>query len=243
MKIALIGYGKMGRAIEEIALKAGHSIVCKISNPDFLASELTNADIAIEFTRPEAATSNILKCFDANIPVVVGTTGWYNDFNKVSEILKEKNQALFYATNFSLGVNIFFELNKTLAQLMNPHVMYEPSLLEAHHLQKKDAPSGTAITLAEDLLAHLDRKKEWVNREMNENKSDNPLALDLVSIREGEIPGTHTITYCSEIDEIVITHQAFNRMGFASGAVKAAEWMKAKKGIYSMADMLGYRHK
>lgn len=241
MQIALIGYGKMGKAIEEIALKAGHTIVSRIDFNDDVLQGIKGADVAIEFTNPEAAKGNILKCFEAKVPVVVGTTGWYNDFNEIKQLAESTGNSLFYATNFSLGVNIFFELNKHLAKLMNPHEMYEPEMEEIHHLQKKDAPSGTAITLAEGLIANLYRKKTWVNREDENNKSTIPFELKIISKREGEVPGTHTITYKSDIDEIIITHQAYNRMGFATGAVKAAEWIKNKIGVYTMADMLGYK--
>jgi 4-hydroxy-tetrahydrodipicolinate reductase len=241
MNIALIGYGKMGKAIEEVALKAGHQIVSRIEKTDNFSEKLKGADVAIEFTNPEAAKSNIRHCFNSKVPVVVGTTGWYHDFEEISEMAKSMGVAMFYATNFSLGVNIFFELNKQLAKLMNQHQMYHPEIEEIHHLQKKDAPSGTAITLAEGLIANLDRKNSWVNRDLQTNALINPLALDIYAKRIGEVPGTHTITYKSDIDEISITHQAFNRMGFASGAVKAAEWIIGKKGVFTMAEMLGYQ--
>ncbi len=241
MQIALIGYGKMGKAIEEIALKAGHTIVSRIDFNDDVLQGIKGADVVIEFTNPEAAKGNILKCFEAKVPVVVGTTGWYNDFDEIKLLAESTGNSLFYATNFSLGVNIFFELNKHLAKLMNTHEMYEPEMEEIHHLQKKDAPSGTAITLAEGLIANLDRKKTWVNREDENNKPSNPFELNIISKREGEVPGTHTITYKSDIDEITITHQAYNRMGFATGALKAAEWIKDKIGVYTMDDMLGYK--
>ena len=241
MQIALIGYGKMGKAIEEIALKAGHTIVSRIDFNDDVLQGIKGADVVIEFTNPEAAKGNILKCFEAKVQVVVGTTGWYNDFDEIKLLAESTGNSLFYATNFSLGVNIFFELNKHLAKLMNTHEMYEPEMEEIHHLQKKDAPSGTAITLAEGLIANLDRKKTWVNREDENNKPSNPFELNIISKREGEVPGTHTITYKSDIDEITITHQAYNRMGFATGALKAAEWIKDKIGVYTMDDMLGYK--
>ncbi len=231
----------MGKAIEEIALKAGHTIVSRIDFNDDVLQGIKGADVVIEFTNPEAAKGNILKCFEAKVPVVVGTTGWYNDFDEIKLLAESTGNSLFYATNFSLGVNIFFELNKHLAKLMNTHEMYEPEMEEIHHLQKKDAPSGTAITLAEGLIANLDRKKTWVNREDENNKPSNPFELNIISKREGEVPGTHTITYKSDIDEITITHQAYNRMGFATGALKAAEWIKDKIGVYTMDDMLGYK--
>ena len=241
MNIALIGYGKMGKAIEEIALNAGHTILSRIDYNDDVHKGLTGADVAIEFTHPEAAKANILKCFEAKVPVIVGTTGWYKHFDEIKALALKTGNSLFYATNFSLGVNIFFELNKHLASLMNSHEMYEPEMEEIHHIQKKDAPSGTAITLAEGLIANLDRKKTWVNREAENNFSIEPLALNIISKREAEVPGTHTLSYKGINDTITITHQAFNRLGFATGAVKAAEWLYGKKGVYTMTDMLGYQ--
>ncbi|MFM9946161.1 MAG: 4-hydroxy-tetrahydrodipicolinate reductase [Bacteroidia bacterium] len=243
MQIALIGYGKMGKAIEDVALKAGHTVVSRIDFNDDVIKGLAGADVAIEFTHPGAAKSNILKCFEAKVPVVVGTTGWYHDFDEIKKLAESSGNSLFYATNFSLGVNMFFELNKHLAQLMNHHHMYEPEMTEIHHLQKQDAPSGTAITLAEGLIANLDRKKSWVNQDGETKIENQPLELNIISKREGEVPGTHTITYKSDIDEIIITHQAYNRLGFATGAVKAAEWIKDKIGVYTMADLLGYKNK
>jgi 4-hydroxy-tetrahydrodipicolinate reductase len=240
LKIALIGYGKMGKAIETLALEAGHTIVGKYTSQPFSAEDLKKADVAIEFTNPHVAVDNIKKCFEAGVPVVVGSTGWYSDFEEIKELSEKSKVSLFYATNFSLGVNIFFELNKTLARLMNPQKVYEPKMLEIHHLQKKDAPSGTAITLAEGILENLDRKKSWVHRESQNIAEIDAFALQIDSLREGEVPGTHTITYTSQVDEIIITHQAFNRTGFASGALKAAEWLVDKKGIFTMKDLLGY---
>jgi len=241
MKIALIGYGKMGKAIEQLAVNNGHTIVCKFSNPDYPLEDLKTADVAIEFTQPESAKKNILNCFSLNIPVVVGTTGWYSDFDEICNYATQNQSSIFYATNFSLGVNLFFELNKHLATLMNSYPMYEPVLEEIHHTLKKDSPSGTAITLAEGILEHLDRKKTYVNRSEELKEELHPLELNIVSKRIGEVPGTHSISYQSEIDEIKITHQAYNRMGFATGALKAAEWLLGKKGVYTMSDMLGFK--
>jgi len=240
LKIALIGYGKMGKAIEKLALEAGHTITGRYTSQPFTIEELKNAEIAIEFTNPHVAVDNIKTCFEAGIPVVVGSTGWYDSFEEIKALSSKSNVSLFYATNYSLGVNIFFELNKTLAKLMNPHQVYEPKMLEIHHLQKKDAPSGTAITLAEGILENLDRKKTWVHREEQNIQTEDTFALQIDSVREGEVPGTHTITYTSVVDEIIITHQAFNRTGFAAGALKAAEWLLDKKGIFTMKDLLGY---
>lgn len=237
----MIGYGKMGQAIEKLALEAGHKIAGKFTSKPFGAADLKGADVAIEFTSPDAVVDNIYKCFEAQVPVVVGSTGWYQHFAEVVKAAGDKNQSLFYATNFSLGVNVFFELNKALARLMNPHTMYNPEITEIHHILKKDAPSGTAITLAEGLLKHLDRKKQWIGRDPENKSTPGALDLEIVSVREGEVPGTHTITYKGPVDEISITHQAFNRTGFASGALKAAEWLVGKKGVYTMSDMLGYK--
>ncbi len=242
MRIALIGYGKMGQAIENVALKEGHTIHSRIHANDNLHEGLQGADVAIEFTNPDSAKSNILQCFEAKVPVVVGTTGWYAHFDELKNLAQTQGHTLFYATNFSLGVNVFFELNKQLATLLNPHAMYHPSMEEIHHIQKKDAPSGTAITLAEGLISNLDRKKSWVNRELANNFNSTPFELEIISKREHDVPGTHSITYKSDIDEISITHQAYNRMGFAMGAVKAAEWTKGKIGVYTMADLLGYNN-
>lgn len=236
MKIVLIGYGKMGKEIEQIALQRGHEVVLKAgsSSMEVLSKEaLAAADVAIEFTRPEIAASNIQRCFDAGLPVVVGTTGWLEDLPKIEKKCKEQNQSLFYASNFSIGVNLFFKLNAYLAKLMNQHKEYRVEMEEIHHVHKLDAPSGTAISLANQLLEHLDHKTAWVN----EATSEGPL-LPIVSRREGEVPGTHSITYTSDVDELSIVHKAYNRKGFALGAVIAAEWLPGKKGIFGMNDLL-----
>ena len=233
----------MGQAIENVALKAGHTIVSRVHANDDIQLGLKGADVAIEFTNPDSAKSNILQCFEAKVPVVVGTTGWYAHFDELKHIAETNAHSLFYASNFSLGVNIFFELNKQLATLLNPHAMYNPTMEEIHHTQKKDAPSGTAITLAEGLISNLDRKKTWVNRELSNNSLNNEFELEIISKRISEVPGTHSITYKSDIDEITITHQAYNRMGFAIGAIKAAEWIRGKIGVYTMADLLGFENK
>lgn len=236
MKIALIGYGKMGKAIEAIAQSRGHEIVHRIdiNSSHLLEKEyLSQADVAIEFTTPETAFSNILKCFDANVPLVCGTTGWLEKLPEVKAICLEKHQAFLYASNFSIGVNIFFELNRRLAELMAPQNAYSVSMEEIHHTQKKDAPSGTAITLAEQILEKLPAKTGWVNKETKD-----PGMLGIVSKREDPAPGTHTIRYSSSIDDITITHTAHSREGFAAGAVTAAEWLKGKKGIFTMKDVL-----
>lgn len=236
MKIALIGYGKMGKEIEAIALSRGHEIVLKIDvfNPEKLTIEnLQKADVAIEFTRPESAKANYLKCFEAGVPVVSGTTGWLNDEEEVKQTMENKNGTFFYASNFSLGVNLFFELNKNLARLMNNFNEYEVSLEETHHIQKLDAPSGTAITLAEDLIEELDEKTEW---KLANQKSKNELAIS--PIRRGFVPGIHTVTYESMVDTITISHSAKSRQGFALGAVLAAEFAKDNKGWLGMKDLL-----
>jgi 4-hydroxy-tetrahydrodipicolinate reductase len=238
MKIALIGYGKMGKAIEDIAVGKGHTIVLRISlenREDNTIDKIGEADVAIEFTGPESAYDNIVRCLDAGVPVVSGSTGWLGRIDEVRRYCLEKNGAFLYASNFSVGVNLFFELNKRLAELMADHPEYEPRITEIHHTQKRDAPSGTAITLAEQLLEKIHRKKEWVN-----HISDNLDELEILSERVDPAPGTHTIAYESEIDAITITHTAHNRRGFASGAILAAEFIAHKKGIYQMSDVLGF---
>jgi len=236
MKIALIGYGKMGKAIEEIALQKGHTICLTIdlyNLEDLTKENLQKADVAIEFTSPENAANNILQCFDAGVPVVCGTTGWLNNLSKVKEICIEQNGSFLYASNFSIGVNIFFELNKKLAELMSKKD-YKVTIEETHHTQKKDAPSGTAITIAEQIIKELSHKKQWVNQESN-NAED----LSIISHRIDPAAGTHAVKYSSDVDNIEIIHTAHNRKGFASGAVLAAEFIKDKKGIFTMRDVLG----
>lgn len=237
MKLALIGYGKMGKAIEEIALQKGHEIVLSISTEnveDFTTENIRKADVAIEFTSPHSAVENVKKCIEAGVPVVCGSTGWLAEWDQVKKYCEEKNGGLLYASNFSIGVNLFFELNTFLAKLMKPHEEYDVALEEIHHTQKKDAPSGTAITLAEQVLQFISSKKQWVN-----HISDNPAELEIISERINPAPGTHKIKYRSAIDDIEIIHTAHNRKGFAGGAVLAAEFMAGKKGIYSMKEVLG----
>lgn len=238
MKIAILGYGKMGKEIEKIASSRGHEISLRIDEHNANAltgKELSLTDAAIEFSTPDTAVSNIFKCFDARIPVIVGTTGWLNRFQEVKNRCENEKQALFWSSNFSLGVNIFFRVNEHLAHLMNGRPGYRPSLTEIHHLHKKDAPSGTAITLAEGLMKNYPEKTSWVN-----TLSAVPNQLSIVSLREGETPGTHIVRWQSEIDDIEIRHTAHNRSGFAQGAVLAAEYMKGKTGIRGMADLLGF---
>jgi 4-hydroxy-tetrahydrodipicolinate reductase len=236
MKIALIGYGKMGKAIEEIAAQKGHNIVLKISSQnteDLTIENLKKADVAIEFTNPQSAINNIKKSLNAGIPIVSGSTGWLQQWDEVESYCNEKKGALLYASNFSIGVNLFFELNTYLAKLMVAYPDYNVMLEEIHHTQKKDSPSGTAITLAEQIMKHITSKKRWVNKESNSKEE-----LSIVSKRIDPAPGTHTIKYTSSIDDIEITHTAHNRRGFASGAVLAAEFLHDKKGIYTMKDVL-----
>ena len=237
MNIALIGYGKMGKAIEEIALERGHQIVLKINDEnleDFTKENVNKADTAIEFTSPHSAFENIKKIIGYGTPVVCGSTGWTERINEINDYCKQQNGAFLYASNFSVGVNIFFELNKKLATLMAPHAEYNISMEETHHTQKKDAPSGTAITLAEQILEQVKRKTKWVNEQ-----SSDDTALPIISKREDPAPGTHSIRYSSPIDDIEIIHTAHNRQGFALGAVLAAEFIKDKKGIFSMKEVLG----
>ena len=237
MKIALIGYGKMGKAIESIALNKGHEIVLKIdiqNNNDFTEAALQKADVAIEFTGPHSAYENIKKCIAWGVPVVSGSTGWLDKWNEVKDLCEVNNGTLIYSSNYSIGVNLFFELNKQLAQLMQPYNSYDVSMTEVHHTEKKDAPSGTAISLAEQILTNLGRKNKWVNA-----PSENSNELVIQSERIDTAPGTHMIKYSSEIDDIEIIHTAHTRIGFASGAVLAAEFAFEKKGIFTMKDVLG----
>ncbi|HEY4335299.1 MAG TPA: 4-hydroxy-tetrahydrodipicolinate reductase [Puia sp.] len=238
MKIALIGYGKMGKAIEEIAVARGHSVVLKVSIDnleDNTIEKIKQADVAIEFTGPESAYDNIIRCLDAGVPVVSGSTGWLSRQAAALEHCNSRNGTMLYASNFSVGVNIFFEMNKRLAALMAPHPEYEVQVTEIHHTEKKDSPSGTAITLAEGILEKINRKKGWVN-----HISNNLEELEILSERVDPAPGTHSINYHSDIDTITITHIAHNRKGFATGAVLAAEYLAGKKGIYQMSDVLGF---
>ena len=238
MKIALIGYGKMGKIIERIALERGHEVVCRIdidNQNDFESKEFASADVAIEFTAPSVAIANYRRAWKAGVAVVSGTTGWNTQLPEIKSEIEENNYTLFWASNFSLGVNIFFELNKKLAQMMNKFSAYDVTMSETHHIHKLDAPSGTAVTLAEGILENIERKSEWV---LGENKSENQLSID--AIREGEVAGIHTIKYESAADFIEITHHAYNREGFALGAVLAAEFTCGKKGFLGMNDMLKF---
>lgn len=230
MKIALLGYGKMGKAIEQIALKRGHDIILKVDrdNSDY---NFNNVDVAIDFSTPDSAVANIVNCFEHQIPVISGTTGWLEHYDHVVALCKEKNGTFLYASNFSLGVNIFFELNRTLSKLMSNLTEYDISMEEIHHTQKLDAPSGTAITLAEEIL----KNSKYGTWTLDASKSE---ALHINSVRKNNIPGTHEVCYTSPVDTIEIKHTAHNRDGFALGAVIAAEWIADKKGVFSMKDVL-----
>ena len=237
MKIALIGYGKMGKAIEEIAVEKKHEIVLKIdvdTAGQFTKENILKADVAIEFTGPHSAFNNVSQCLQFGIPVVCGSTGWLDKWDEIKNLVNEKNGSLVYASNFSIGVNLFFELNIYLAKLMSKHNNYNVLLEEIHHTHKKDSPSGTAITLARQVLQQITQKKKWINETSN-NKED----LEIISKRIGEVPGTHSIKYTSPVDDIEIIHTAHSRMGFAGGAVLAAEFIIGKKGIFGMKEVLG----
>ncbi|MCB0402427.1 MAG: 4-hydroxy-tetrahydrodipicolinate reductase [Flavobacteriales bacterium] len=236
MRIGIIGYGKMGREIEQIAVDRGHEVTMRITSQnvkDYNFDTLKNVDVAIEFTNPDFAVNNINTCLSADTPIVVGTTGWYDRFEEVKQSVVENEGSLLYATNCSVGVNLFFRLNKYLAKVMNAHPEYQVSLEETHHTQKKDAPSGTAITLAEGILANNDAKDLWV---LGDAHAKNQLPIHAHRIEH--VPGTHMVHYASEIDDIEIKHTAHNRKGFALGAVLAAEYISGKKGIFTMEDVL-----
>jgi 4-hydroxy-tetrahydrodipicolinate reductase len=240
MKIALIGYGKMGHIIERIALERGHEIVSKVdvdNQDEFNFEAFASADVAIEFTVPTKAVENYRKAWAAGVPVVSGTTGWNAVLPELKNEITANGYTLFWASNFSLGVNLFFELNKRLAQMMNRYANYDVAMTEIHHTEKKDAPSGTAITLAEGILENLDRKSEWFLVEGQQSTVDSRLGIE--ALREGKVPGTHIIKYDSEVDSITITHEAKSREGFALGAVVAAEFLVGKPaGFYSMIDLM-----
>ena len=236
IKIALLGYGKMGAEMERVIAKHNHEIILIIDSVDDWEKKgdiLAQADVAIDFSNPDVVVHNIYHCFKANVPVVVGTTGWYENLEKVKNDCVNLNQAFFFAPNFSIGVNLFFDLNRHLANLMSSWDEYEISIEETHHIHKQDAPSGTAILLANDIIHHIGRKEKWVNE-----LSENPLELEIKSIRMENEPGSHIIKYDSDIDNIIISHNAKNRRGFANGALMAAEWLPGKKGFFEMKDLL-----
>nr|WP_133779935.1 4-hydroxy-tetrahydrodipicolinate reductase [Pedobacter sp. ASV19] len=245
MKIALLGYGKMGQIIERFALERGHEVVLKINIDnleELTTSNLRKADMAIDFSAPDAALGNIYACFEANLPVVVGTTGWYGELQKVKDDCLSSNNTLLYGSNFSIGVNIFFYINEMLAKVMNNYPAYDVQVEEIHHTQKLDAPSGTAMTIAEGIIDQLDGKKEWVN-ELEGTPFNDVLKNDqllITSQRIEHVPGTHTVIYSSEVDDIELKHTAHSRAGFALGAVVAAEWLKDKQGFYNIADIFNF---
>ncbi len=246
MNIALLGYGKMGQIIERFAADRGHQVVLKIGIEnlnDFTVENLMQADVAIDFSAPAAAVSNIYKCFEANVPVVVGTTGWYGELQKIKNDCEQSNNTLLYGSNFSIGVNIFFHLNKLLAKLMNNYPAYDVQVEEIHHTQKLDAPSGTAMTIAEGIIEQFDSKQEWVNQlegtPITDKLKHDQLLIE--SLRIENVPGTHTVVYSSEVDDIEIKHTAHSRAGFALGAVVAAEWLQNKRGFYSIADIFNFK--
>jgi 4-hydroxy-tetrahydrodipicolinate reductase len=238
MNIALIGYGKMGKEIEQICLERHHTVplIIDIHNQhEFTTENLKKVDVAIEFSRPETTVGNIRKCFAADVPVVCGTTGWLEHFDAIKQECISGGKTFFYASNYSLGVNIFFKVNQFLAKMMNSFPQYEVEMEEVHHTQKLDAPSGTAISLAKDIIAGLDRKKHW-----QLDGQDSADALKITAIRRDPVPGIHTIKYDSIVDYIEMTHSAKSRKGFAFGAVLAAEFVKGKKGVFSMDDLLKF---
>lgn len=237
MKIALVGYGKMGKTIERIAIERGHEVVLRINSSnqgELNADNLAHADVVIEFTNPEAAFENVRKCLLAKTPVVCGSTGWNEKLAEAHKICLENNTAMLQSSNFSIGVNVFFEINALLANMMNQYSNYDVSIEETHHTHKKDAPSGTAITIAERILAQLERKKTWsITQPFAANE------LSIIAHRIDELPGTHLVKYSSAIDDIELIHTAHNRDGFALGSVVAAEFLMDKKGIFTMKDVLG----
>ena len=237
MKIALIGYGKMGHMIEDIAVDRGHEIVLRLNIDnleDFTQHNISKAYVAIEFTGPDSAYENVKQCIQFGIPVVSGSTGWNNKIADIQELCLERGGSFLHTSNFSIGVNIFFALNRQLAKLMASHPEYEVSMREIHHTEKKDAPSGTAVTLAEQVLAELPRKQRWVNQPARSGEE-----LSIISERIDPAAGRHEVKYSSEIDDLEIVHTAHNRKGFALGAVLAAEYIHDKKGVFQMKDVLG----
>ncbi|MFT6814857.1 MAG: 4-hydroxy-tetrahydrodipicolinate reductase [Sphingobacteriales bacterium] len=241
MKIALIGYGKMGREIEAVAIARGHEITLKITSEnleDLAQLSPENVDVAIEFSSPESAVTNIEECIAAKVPVVVGTTGWYDNFKSIEAQVKKENTALFYATNFSVGVNLFWKMCTQIAKLMGDNENYDALITEVHHTGKLDVPSGTAITTAERILKEQTKLKSWESFEEDIVDDVDDDKLPIVSVREEDVPGTHVLSYTSEIDEIDLMHTAFNRKGFATGAVLAAEFLQNKKGVFSMDDLV-----
>jgi len=240
MKIAILGYGKMGQEIERIAILQKHEVALIIDSAEDwekVGDRLGEVDLAIEFSQPDTVIENIYHCFDANVPVVVGTTWWHEDLEQIRKDCLERGQTLFFSSNFSIGVNLFFELNRKLAALMSKWVDYEISIEETHHIHKQDAPSGTAIVLANDIIRNNGRKEKWVKK-----MPENPEELGIQSFRTENVPGTHKVKYESDNDSIEIIHTAKNRRGFAIGTLLAAEWLLGKKGIYEMKDLLVHKY-
>jgi len=235
MNIILLGYGKMGKIIEQVAINRGHQISARIDVDNQHEFDVAEGDVAIEFSHPDAAFANITKCLLRNIPVVCGTTGWLNRRSEIEDLCGQVGGTFFYASNYSLGVNLFFKLNEHLAKVMNNFPQYDVMMDEIHHSEKKDAPSGTAITLAESILKNISRKKTWVNK-----KTTKLNELHIGSFRIDQVPGTHLIKYESPIDDIEIKHTAHSREGFALGAVTVSEWIQHKKGVLSMDDYLKF---
>jgi|SRR5688572_4226086 len=244
MRIALIGHGKMGKELEKAALVKGHEVVLIITEEnlqDFEKLSFVKPDVAIDFTTPATVIDHINKCFEAKIPLVVGTTGWYDKLSNVKQQCEAGGHSFIYASNFSIGVNILFEVNRMLAKMMNRQAEYDVSIEEIHHTQKLDSPSGTAITIAGDILDRLDRKQNWIGTESDYHKEHHTNSEDLVikSARLDNVVGTHIITYQSAIDKLELKHEAASRAGFVQGALVAAEWIVGKKGFYTMQDLLG----
>ncbi|MGJ1368772.1 4-hydroxy-tetrahydrodipicolinate reductase [Sphingobacterium spiritivorum] len=245
MKIVLLGYGKMGQLIEKFAQKRGHEVILVVDQHNretLTAQDIQDADVAIDFSVPSGALENISLCFEASVPLVVGTTGWYDHLDEVKDICLETDQSLLYGSNFSIGVNIFFHINKMLAKAIQPYHQYDVQVEEIHHVHKLDAPSGTAITIAEGILNNSDIKQQWVNELVDDGDGIIPKPNELLieSLRIEEVPGTHTVLYSSEVDQIEFKHTAHNREGFALGAVIAAEWLKGKKGFYQVTEMFDF---
>ena len=235
MRVAIIGYGKMGHEIERILLSRGHSVALIIDQNnahDLNAENLAGIDVAIEFSTPDTAYTNVRTCIECGTPVVSGTTGWHDRLEELQALCREKNSTMIWSSNYSLGVNITFRLNRYLAELMNRFDAYNVAIEEIHHTQKKDAPSGTAISLANDIIERVERKGEWVNE-----PTTNQEAIEIVSLREGTVPGTHTVTYTSADDEITIKHTLFSRSALALGAVVAAEYIAPRKGVFTIDDL------
>lgn len=247
MKIAIFGYGKMGQLIEQHAIERGHDVVLIIDEEnrnEIEIKDLQEADIAIDFSTPNSILANIATCFEANLPLIVGTTGWYDEIDRIKEECINGNHSLLYGSNFSIGVNIFFHVNKLLAAAMKPHKQYEVQVEEIHHTAKLDAPSGTAITIAEGILENRDDKNDWVNFIAEEEKEVIPTAKQLLieSHRIENVPGTHTVLYSSEVDQLEFKHTAHSRAGFALGALMAAEWLSDKKGFYNVTEMFTFEN-